>query len=244
MRPTMQDGNLPPVTVSWVPSSDTGRVSWIERKCTMATPREHLPKSRRGTPRTSLNLKIHPLTPKRWQDLETLFGRRGACGGCWCMWWRLKSSTFEKQKGTRNRTAFKRIVAAGEVPGLLGYLDGQPIAWCALARREIYGRLERSRILKPVDDQPVWSVPCFFIAKPYRRKGISVELLQAALKHARRCGASIVEGYPVEPEQRYADAFAYVGLASAFRQAGFVEVARRSPTRPIMRYVLKPSRRL
>jgi GNAT superfamily N-acetyltransferase len=94
-----------------------------------------------------------------------------------------------------------------------------------------------SRILKPVDDRPVWSVVCFFVAKPYRRRGLSTQLLDEAAKYARKRGARIVEGYPVEPktETRSPDVFVWPGLASAFRKAGFEEVARRSPTRPIMR---------
>lgn len=184
-------------------------------------------------------LDFHPVTPERWKDLETLFGERGACGGCWCMWWRLKRSEFEKHKGAGNRTALKRIIDSGEVPGLLAYAHGQPIAWCSVGPRETYPVLERSRILKRVDDQPVWSVVCFVVAKPFRRKGASVNLLKAAVEYAKEQGARIVEGYPVEPKKAsMPDVFAYHGLSSAFRKAGFVEVARRSETRPIMRYFI------
>jgi GNAT superfamily N-acetyltransferase len=187
-----------------------------------------------------LDLKIHPLTPDRWNDLEALFGERGACGGCWCMWWRLKRSEFEKQKGLPNKRAFKKIVASGQVPGLLAYAGREPIGWCAVAPRETYSALERSRVLARVDDEPVWSVICLFVARPYRGRGVSVALLKATVQHARRGGARIVEGYPVEPKKgRMPDAFAWTGLVSAFRRAGFVEVLRRSPTRPIMRCVIK-----
>ncbi len=181
-------------------------------------------------------LTFHPLTPDRWRDLETLFGERGASGGCWCMWWRLKRSQFKQQKGEGNKRAFKKIVASGEVPGILAYANGQPVGWCALAPREHYSVLENSRILQPVDDQPVWSITCFFVAQPFRRRGITVALLRAAVEYAGKHGAKIVEGYPVEPKQGKApDVFVWSGLASAFRQAGFVEVLRRSETRPIMR---------
>jgi len=180
---------------------------------------------------------FHPLTPPRWGDLETLFGERGACGGCWCMWWRLKRSEFNQNKGENNRKAFQDIVKAGEVPGLLAYAGDQPVGWCAVAPRESYPALERSRILKRVDDQPVWSVTCFFIAKPYRRKGLTVLLLHAAIEYTRSQGAAILEGYPVDPgEDELPAPFAFTGLAPAFKKAGFVEVARRSTKRPIMRY--------
>jgi len=184
-------------------------------------------------------LEVHPLTPQRWKDLEALFGERGACGGCWCMWWRLQRSQFEKQKGEENKRAFKKIVDSGEVPGLLAYVNGQPVAWCAVAPRETYPVLERSRTLKRIDDQPVWSVVCFFVAKPFRRKGVTANLLKAAVEYAKKQGARIVEGFPVEPKKTgMSDAFAYTGLVSTFRKAGFVEVLRRSKTRPIMRYFI------
>lgn len=182
------------------------------------------------------SLEIHPLTPERWSDVEKLFGERGACGGCWCMWWRLTRSQFTKQKGAGNKKALRKIVAAGRVPGLLAYAGSQPIAWCSMAPREDFPVLERSRILKRVDNAPVWSVVCFFVARPFRRKGVTVKLLRAAVEYARARGARIVEGYPVEPRKgAMPDVFAYTGTASAFRKAGFTEVLRRSQSRPIMR---------
>lgn len=187
-------------------------------------------------------LEFHPVTPKRWRDLEKLFGERGACGGCWCMCWRLKRSQFEKQKGAGNKKALKKIVAAGEVPGLLAYAGREPVGWCSVAPREAFPVLENSRILKRVDDQPVWSASCFFVARPYRRQGLSVKLLRAAVTYAKKKGARMVEGYPVEPKKSpMPDVFAWTGLADAFRRAGFKEVLRRSPTRPIMRYPARKS---
>ncbi len=185
-------------------------------------------------------LEIRPLSAARWPDVEKLFGERGACGGCWCMWWRMKRSEFEKGKGEGNKKLFKKIVTSGETPGLLAYAQREPVAWCAIAPREVYTTVERSRVLRRVDDQPVWSVVCFFVAKPYRRHGVTVQLLRAATDYARRRGARIVEGYPIEPRKgRMPDAFAWTGLAAAFRKAGFVEAARRSKTRPIMRYAVR-----
>lgn len=185
------------------------------------------------------NYDIQVVTPERWADLEALFGPRGACGGCWCMYWRLPHSDFEAMKGEGNRAALKAIVDAGEIPGLLAYQNGQPVGWVSVASRSAFSKLERSRILKPVDDQPVWSVVCFYVARPSRRQGLTVQLLKAAVDYARQQGAQIVEGYPQEPKTgKVPDVFAYTGLASAFRKAGFKEVLRRSETRPIMRRVL------
>jgi len=179
---------------------------------------------------------VRPVTPARWKDVEALFGERGACAGCWCMYWRLPRSVWERHKGAPNKRALEKLVAAGDPPGLLAYDGRVPVGWCAIARRDDYPGLARSRVLKPVDEQPVWSVTCLFVARPYRRRGVSVRLLKAAVDYVRGRGGRIVEGYPVEPRQGVMpDAFAWTGLASAFRKAGYREVARRSKTRPIMR---------
>src|SRR5262245_47805580 len=149
-------------------------------------------------PAKSLNLEFHPLTPDRWQDFEKLFGERGACGGCWCMFWRLKSSEFSKQKGQPNKRAIKAIIDQNQQPGIIAYAGGQPVGWCSVAPRENFTRLESSRILKAVDEQPVravWSVNCFFIAKEHRRKRLTVRLLKAAIDFVRERGGRIVEGY-------------------------------------------------
>jgi GNAT superfamily N-acetyltransferase len=187
----------------------------------------------------SLNLEFHPLTSERWAELEKLFGKHGASGGCWCMWWRLTRSEFLKKRGEENRKALKQIVDSGEIPGILAYANGEPVGWCSVAPREAYAALERSRVLKRVDDKPVWSVVCFFVAKNFRHKGVSVALLKAAIEHVKKRGGKIIEGYPVEPKKGYTpDPFAYTGLASAFRKVGFKEILRPSETRPIMRYVI------
>ena len=182
------------------------------------------------------SITIHPATPERWKDIETLFGARGACGGCWCMVWRLPRKKWEEGKGPGNKRALKKIVTGGDTPGVIGYVDDEPIAWCAVAPRPVYVALERSRVLKPVDDQPVWSISCLFVSKTYRRRGVSVKMLEGAAAFARDRGASIVEGYPIEPSSgKSPDPFIWTGTPSAFLKAGFREVARRSKTRPIMR---------
>ncbi len=156
------------------------------------------------------------------------------------MFWRVKRSQYERRKGAGNRRALKKLVAAGEVPGLLAYAGREPVGWVALAPREHYPVLANSRVLAPVDEQPVWSVVCFFIARGWRSRGVSRRLLEAAVEFARRRGARLLEGYPVAPKaSRMPDVFAYTGLPSAFEGAGFREVARRSPTRPIMRRTLR-----
>ena len=196
-----------------------------------------------GSPRSTdiEHWKFHPLTPDRWPDFERLFGKRGATGGCWCMWWRLTAREFSARKGEGNRRSMRAIVRSGRIPGILAYHRGEVVGWCSVAPREEFPRLERSRILKPVDDKPVWSVVCFFVTKPHRRTGVGLGLLKAAIKHVKHAGGEIVEGYPVDPKKGSTpDVFAYHGLAGMFARAGFTEVARRSETRPVMRYVISP----
>jgi GNAT superfamily N-acetyltransferase len=182
--------------------------------------------------------KFHPLTLDRWDDFETLFGERGACGGCWCMTWRLARSQFDRQKGSGNKRTMKKLVTHGPPPGILAYAGKEPVGWCSVAPRQDFPALKRSRVLKPVDDKLVWSITCLFIAKPLRNQGLSARLLKTAVEFAGKSGATIVEGYPYDLTGKTSplpDPFVWTGLISAYQKAGFAEVARRSPTRPIMR---------
>jgi GNAT superfamily N-acetyltransferase len=190
-----------------------------------------------GSP-LAASLEFHAVTPDRWGDLEILFGPHGACAGCWCMWWRLSRAEFSQRSGEQRKAGLRELVDAGQAPGVLAYRDGDPVAWVSVAPRETYPSLERSRTLKRVDDQPVWSIVCFFVAKPYRGQGLMVEILRGAVAYAAQQGARIVEAYPVDPGDQivHSGTQGYMGLVSAFRCAGFVEVARRSPRQAMMRY--------
>jgi len=153
------------------------------------------------------------------------------------MWWKLRRAEFAEQTGQKNKRMLKSIVDSGEVPGLLAYADGNPVGWCSVAPREAYSVLERSPTLKRVDDRPVWSAVCFFVAKPFRGRGLMASLLHAAVKYAKEHGATIVEGYPIESKgARMSGSEGFTGVLSTFKKAGFVEVLRRSRGRPIMRY--------
>ena len=183
-----------------------------------------------------LSLEFHPLTPDRWDDLERLFGAHGATGGCWCMWWRRTAKEFAACAGDENRAAFRALVDSGDRPGVLAYVEGLPVGWCAVAPRERYPRLARSRTLRPIDDEPVWSITCFFVARPYRRRGVTSALIAAACDFVRARGGRVVEAYPVVPADNATPAaFAYTGFLSAFLSCGFVEVARPSAHRAIVR---------
>lgn len=189
---------------------------------------------------TRSKYKFHPLKKHRWKDFENLFGKRGACGGCWCMYWRIRRKEFEQKKGEGNKREMKKLVSSGKIPGLIAYDGAEPVGWCSVAPRDEFSVLQNSRILKRVDEKLVWSVVCFFIKKEYRNKGLSVELLIASKKYVKMNGCKIVEGYPIEPKKSpMPDAFAWVGFSSAFQEAGFKEVVRRSESRPVMRYYIK-----
>jgi GNAT superfamily N-acetyltransferase len=182
-------------------------------------------------------LDIRPVTPHRWDDLARLFGARGACGGCWCMHWRLARPEFERGKGEGNKAALRKLVTSDRrPPGVIAYVGGEAVGWCAVAPRETYVRLERARVLRRIDAEPVWSIVCLFVATGHRRRGVSVALIEGAARFAASQGAAIVEGYPVESKGRdIPPVFAWTGTASAFLAAGFREAARGAPSRPIMR---------
>ena len=184
-------------------------------------------------------LEVHTVTPERWRDLEALFGEHGAYGGCWCMWFRLRRREFDRNSGTQNRQALKQLVDSQEPPGLLAYVDGEPAGWVSLAPRERFAHLEHSRKLRRVDERPVWSIVCFVIAERCRGQGLMTKLLSAALGYARDYGATVVEGYPVQPKGRLTGYAGFTGIASVFRKAGFVEVARPSNQQLIMRYYIE-----
>lgn len=190
------------------------------------------------------HMKVHkseiickPVTVSEWEDLEVLFNEHSLTRGCWCMYWRIKRSLFHKQFGTGNKRAMKKLIFSGEVPGILAYYNGQPIGWCSVAPRESYATLERSRTLKRVDDQAVWSIVCFYVAKEFQHKGLMNVLIKAAIAYARENGARIVEAYPLIPEKSKNPQWeAYTGVVTAFRKVGFKKVVQRSKIRPIVRY--------
>lgn len=196
------------------------------------------------TAQTPLSTTILPATPERWNDLEALFGPKGACLNCWCMYWRLKRSDFNALSGAERKAALRELTTQSLAPGLLAYVDGEPAGWISIAPRQDYEALKYSRNLKPVDDQPVWSIVCFFVDKKYRKKGMTVKLLKGAMEYARLNGARVIEGYPLDLDApklagyTLSGSAGYEGSASAFRTAGFVEVKRASKTQLVMRYTI------
>jgi GNAT superfamily N-acetyltransferase len=193
---------------------------------------------------TSPVLAYHPLTPDRWADLEQLFGRHGAYGGCWCMWWRCTRREFEAQKGEGNRKALRSLVEAGQVPGVLAYRladrKERPVGWCSVAPRETYPSLERSPVLKRLDDASVWSLVCLFVSRQERGQGIAEALVRAAAAYVRGQGGKVVEAYPTIPRQsELPPVSSCMGVPSLFARAGFVECGRPSARRLVMRCYLE-----
>lgn len=189
--------------------------------------------------RLKSKLTFRSLDENTWVDFEKILGKRGGCGGCWCMSWRLPRSQFDQQKGDRNKAAMQELVKHGEQIGILTYYNGEPIGWCAVAPRQVFIKLEKSRVLKPIDAEPVWSITCLFLTKEFRRHGYSVEMLKGVIALCKTMGAKILEGYPVIPySTKMPAAFAWTGILASFERAGFSKVKSWSKARPIMRYYI------
>ena len=192
--------------------------------------------ARRPAPEGRGKLRIEPLTEARWDDFERLFGKSGAYGGCWCMWWRVTRREFEHNGNAGNREAMRGLVGAGEVPGLLAYAGDLPVGWCSLAPRQAFGSLNRSRVLKAIDDRPVWSIVCFYVARSHRGTGVIDELIEGAADWARQHGAGLLEAYPTDPRGGRLDTMsAFMGLPDLLARHGFAEVARPSEAKVVMR---------
>jgi GNAT superfamily N-acetyltransferase len=189
-------------------------------------------------------IQVFPATAERWPDVETVFGANGASAGCWCMFWRLNRKDYKQMQGEGNKAALRALTLDNQVPGVLASLNGQPVGWCAISPREAYAALASSRILKSIDDQPVWSIVCFFVRPKARRQGVARALLHGAVDYAISQGARIVESYPIDTQapqlegKKLTGVGGYMGIASIFRSLGFVEVGRASETQCIMRYMV------
>lgn len=184
-------------------------------------------------------IRVEAATADRWDDIVRLAGERGFISGCWCMWWRVSSREFSERRGDGLQEGLRSLVQGGQEPGLVAYLGDEPVGWVAVAPRSEYPRVERSPKLRPIDDQPVWSISCFYIDRRHRRQGVSGALLAAAVEHARARGARLVEAYPIDTSDRgkVPSGDIFTGTLAMFERAGFQEVARRQG-RPIVRLAL------
>ena len=183
-----------------------------------------------------MQFTVRPLTSELWPALEDLFGKNGACNGCWCMYWRI-GAAYRKQPGEKNKTAFRKIVKQGPPPGLIAFAGDVPVGWCQVTPREALPWLDHGWRLKRIDEKPVWSLSCFYVRIGYRKQGVTTVLIDAALKVARRAEAPALEVYPLDAEKT--PSASGTGYATTFARAGFKTVARHAPPRPIMRHDLK-----
>ncbi len=170
--------------------------------------------------------RIVPLTPSRFGDLAALFEQGGDPKWCWCMWWRVAGADWTNTTAAANREGLRALAARRQRPGLVAYRQGEAVGWVSLGPRTDFGRLERSRTIPRVDDEPVWAIVCFVVGRRARRAGVAGELLDAAIGHARKRGAAALEAYPIDPGNRRVPASAgYTGTLAMFRRAGFEVVA-------------------
>ena len=188
-----------------------------------------------------MKLTVLPVTPARWPDVEAIFSARGCsvARGCWCMFYRRSGAGRSLPVGTSrakaNRADLKALVDTGKSPGLIAYRGKIPVGWVSLAPRDEFAKLKRSPVMKPVDDKPVWSIVCFVVPAEHRGQGVARALLQGAITYARKHGATLIEAYPVDKADRSKDDAMWFGAKSMYDDAGFKEVARRKPTRPVVR---------
>jgi len=191
---------------------------------------------------SDVRITVWPLTFDLWPAFEDLFGKAGACNGCWCMYWRLGPRYHERPR-EKNRTEFRSLVKRGPPPGLIAFDGETAVGWCQLTPRSALPYLDEARMTRRVDEVPVWAVSCFYIRRGYRNCGVTTALIDAALRAAKRNGAPALEAYPVDTAKPGATSNLYTGVASTFVRAGFEPVAWRAPHRPVMRHRLKGIRR-
>lgn len=183
--------------------------------------------------------EIVPVTARRWDDLVAVMGTCSYARKCWCAYWYLPNADFKAGWGEANRAPLERLVQDGKEPGLLAYVGGEPAGWVSVAPRRAFDRLNRSRNFAPLDEKDVWAVNCFVVAPPFRRRGLVTQLAAAAADFAIGKGAEGVEAYPIEPGPRSGAGDLYLGTPRAFVAAGYREVARPLPRRPVMRRMVR-----
>jgi GNAT superfamily N-acetyltransferase len=208
-------------------------------------PTDHgiMPPMNKGDIQGNQPIEVRPLTPARWPDVEAIFKARGCAvaRGCWCMYYR-ESGTPPPTPGSTRRQArqagLQRLASQDPPPGLVGYRHGIPVGWISLGPRDDFAKLTRSPVMKAVDDRPVWSIVCFVVPSEHRHRGVARALLDGAIEYARGRGVTLLEAYPVDKTGTTRDDALWFGTKSMYDQAGFVEVARRKPTRPVVRLAL------
>jgi len=185
-------------------------------------------------------IAVRPLTRERWPDLQAIFNARGCsvARNCWCMFYRRSGASPPPEGMTRrerNERDLRKLADADPPAGLIGYRGRTPVGWISLGPREDFKRLEHSPVMKAVDEEKVWSIVCFVVPAQYRRQGVAKALLYGAIRYARKRGVRLLEAYPVDKQGKVSDDALWFGALSMYETAGFEEIARRKPTRPVVR---------
>lgn len=189
-------------------------------------------------------LDVVPLSVDRWADFETLFGRQGACYGCWCTYFRLAPKLRKANSAKDNKDFIRARIETGPPPGLLGYVGGQPVAWMQIGPRTDVPQFNNSgRVSAPLEDAPsedetVWAISCFFTKSAMRGQGFSHAMVAAGVEHARENGARLLEACPMDQAKQAKSVGLFVGSTRVFEKAGFSQIALRKPGRPLMRLEL------
>ena len=192
-------------------------------------------------------ISIVPANEASWDDVHAVFGERGYPSTCQCQWFKIRDSEWrsvpveELKERLREQTGCDHP-ASRSTSGLVAYLDGEPVGWCAIEPRTAYLRMARMRVPwadrdEDKSDDGVWAVTCFVTRVGFRKRGVSRALARATVDFARERGARAVEGYPLlnEPGREFTWGELYVGSRSIFADAGYAEVSRPTPRRAVMR---------
>jgi GNAT superfamily N-acetyltransferase len=193
----------------------------------------------------NMGTRTRDLSPSLWPQVEALFGKNGACGGCWCQAWRIeRGERWGDVKGAAAKERLRRGIESGTTFGALAFDGETPIGWCTYGPRDSFPRLNRARSLRCDDSSDVWSVPCFFVLRDYRRQGVAKALLLHALGAMAHRGVDVVEGYPSAPNKdgSYIAAFSWTGTISLFEKAGFVLAGNAEGSKRRMRKALRAAR--
>jgi GNAT superfamily N-acetyltransferase len=164
----------------------------------------------------------HPVTPDRVDDFVKVANPNRRASHCWCLSHRLSAREISELGAGSRESAFRVLCERKNPPGVIGYSDGEPVGWCSVGPRSENTRLSQSRLIRPLDDLPVWSIICVVIRGGHRRRGYTTPLINGAVEYAAARGAPAVESYPVDPGSRRIDlTMAFVGTRAMFEKVGF-----------------------